>query len=168
MLLQALCIISKPWVNSNWSCRLETLNSGQNRRHFVSCELEIWWMTSEKTGLLLYTTSSFVQYFKAMGEFKLELQSRNTRFGSKSVTCVTLEFDGWPWKTIGHLLCGTSSFVHRFIAISESKLGLQSGNAQFGSKLAIFFPVWPWNLTDDLKKQQGTSSMLHQALCILP
>ena len=25
--------------------------------------------------------------------------------------------------------------------------------------------MWPWNLTDDLEKQYGTSSMLFQALC---
>ena len=31
-----------------------------------------------------YTTSSFVHHFKAIGEFKLELQSRNPQFGSKS------------------------------------------------------------------------------------
>ena len=31
------------------------------------------------------------------------------------------------------------SFVHHFKSISEFKLELQSGNAQFGSKLAIFF-----------------------------
>ena len=27
--------------------------------------------------------------------------------------------------------------------------------------------MWPWNLTDDLEKQKGTSSMLLQALCII-
>ena len=43
----------------------------------------------------------------------------------------------------------------------------QSGNAPFGSKLVIFCPVWPWNLTDDLEKQQDTSSMLLQVLCII-
>ena len=43
--IQALCIISKPWVNSNWSYSLETLNSGQNLQFFVPCDLEIWWMT---------------------------------------------------------------------------------------------------------------------------
>ena len=57
-----------------------------------------------------------------------------------------------PGKTIGHLFYGTSSFVHHFIAISEFKLGLQSGNIQFGSKLANFCPVWPWSLTDNLEK----------------
>ena len=27
--------------------------------------------------------------------------------------------------------------------------------------------MWPWNLIDDLEKLQGTSSTLHQALCII-
>ena len=34
-----------------------------------------------------YTTSSFVHHFKSIGEFKLDLQSRNAQFGSKLVTC---------------------------------------------------------------------------------
>ena len=66
----------------------------------------------------------------------------------------------WPWnlmddlgKTIGHLFYTTSSFVHHFKSISELILKLQSGNTQFGSKLAIFCPVWPWNFMDDLGKQ---------------
>ena len=66
---------------------------------------------------------------------------------------VTLKFDGWPWKTIGHLFFAVSSFVQHFIAISKFKLELQSGNAQFESNSTIFRAVWPWNLTDDLKKQ---------------
>ena len=37
---------------------------------------------------------------------------------------VTLKFDGWPWKTIGHLSYATSSFVHHFVAIDEFKLAL--------------------------------------------
>ena len=80
---------------------------------------------------------------------------------------MTLKFDGWPWKTRGHLFNGTSSFVHHFLAIGEFKLELQSGNAQSGSNLTIFLAVWPWNLTDDLEKQQGTSSKQHQAICII-
>ena len=31
----------------------------------------------------------------------------------------------------------------------------------------FFLAVWPWNLTDDLEKQQSTSSTLLQALCII-
>ena len=47
---------------------------------------------------------------------------------------VTLIFDGWSWKTIGHLSFAVSSFVQHFIAIGEFKLELQSANAQSGSK----------------------------------
>ena len=80
---------------------------------------------------------------------------------------VTLKFDGWPWKTIGHLFFAVSSFVQHFIAIGEFKLELQSGNAQFESNSTIFRFKWPWNLTDDRQKRKGTSSMLLQALCII-
>ena len=108
------------------------------------------------TGHLFYTASSFVHHFKSIGEFELELQSGNAQFGSKSaifLSCVTLKFDGWPWKTIGHVFYTTPSFVHHFKSIGEFKLELPSGNAQFGSKSANFCVVWPWNLTDDLEKQ---------------
>ena len=106
---------------------------------------------------LIYTTSSYVHLFSAsISEFKLELQSRNAQFGSKLViflSRVTLKFDGWPWKTIGHLFYTTLSFVHHIKAMGEFKLEIQSGNAQFGSKSATFCPVWPWNFMDDLERQ---------------
>ena len=56
-------------------------------------------------------------------------------------------------KTIGHLFYATLTFLHHLKAIGEFKLKLQFGNAQFGSKSAIFSPVWVWNLMDDLEKQ---------------
>ena len=67
-------------------------------------------------------------------------------------SCVTLKFDGWPWKTIGHLFHATSSFVHHFVAIGEFKMESQSGNAQFVSNATILRAVCSWNLTDDLEK----------------
>ena len=109
-------------------------------------------------GHLFYTTSSFVHHFKSISEFKLELQSGNTQFRSKwtiFLSRVTFKFYGWSWKIIGHLFHATSSFVHHFIAIGEFKLELQSGNAQFGSKLTIFLAVWPRNLTDDLENNRA-------------
>ena len=66
---------------------------------------------------------------------------------------VTLKFDEWPCKTIGHLSFAVSSFVQHFIAIGEFKLELLSGNAQFGWNSTIFRAVSPWNLTYDLEKQ---------------
>ena len=56
---------------------------------------------------------------------------------------VTLQFDIWPSKTIGHLFYATSSFVHHFVAIGEFKLQLQSGNAQSGSNSTILRAVRP-------------------------
>ena len=64
---------------------------------------------------------------------------------------MTLKFDEWPWKTIGHLFYATSSFRHHFVAIGEFKLELQTGNAQFGSKSRILeqcdLEIWPMTLT---------------------
>ena len=51
---------------------------------------------------------------------------------------VTLKLTHDP-ETIRYLFYATSSFVHHFNAIGKLKLKLQSGNAQFGSKLMIFF-----------------------------
>ena len=105
----------------------------------VTLKFDVWpWKT---IGHLYYATSSSMHHFVAIGEFKLELQSGNAQFGSKSMiffSCVTLQFDVWPWKTIGHLFYATSSFVHHFLAIGDFKLELQSGNAQFGSNSINF------------------------------
>ena len=68
---------------------------------------------------------------------------------------VTLQFDVWPWKTIGHLFYATSSFVHHFVAIGEFKLELESGNAQSGSKSTIFLAVWPCNWRMTLKNNRA-------------
>ena len=48
----------------------------------VTSKFDVWpWKT---IGHLFYATSSFVQHFVAIGDFKLELQSGNSQFGSKS------------------------------------------------------------------------------------
>ena len=65
-------------------------------------------------GNLYYATSSSMHHFVAIGEFKLKLQSGNAKFGSKSMiffSRVILQFDLWPWKTIGHLFYATSSII---------------------------------------------------------
>ena len=82
-----------------------------------------------------------MHHFKAIGEFKLELQSGNAQSWSKSAIFFQSDHENWQMtlKKIGQLFCATSSFVHHFIAIGEFKLELQSGNAQFGLKSMIFF-----------------------------
>ena len=155
-------------MNSNWSYCRETLNSGQNRWFFVLCDLEMWWMTlkNNRAPLLCYIKlcASFPSHRWIQTGVTVRQRSIRVKI-SDFLYCVTLKFEEWSWKTIGHLFYVASSFMHHFIAIGEFKL--QSGNDQFGSKLAIFCPVWPWNLTDDLEKQWSTFSMLLQALCII-
>ena len=78
-------------------------------------------------GHLSYATSSFEHHFIAIGEFKLDLQSGNAQYGSKStifLNFVNLKFDEWSCKIIGHLFWTTSGFVHHFIDICEFKLEL--------------------------------------------
>ena len=66
---------------------------------------------------------------------------------------MTLKFDGWPSKTIGHLFYATSSFVQHFVAIGELKLELQCGNAQFGHIRWFFEPcdleIWQMTLKNN-------------------
>ena len=111
--------------------------------------------------------SSFVPYFKAINEFKLELQPGNAQLGSKLANfwpCVNMKFDGWPWKTIGHLFCTNSSFVYHFIAIGQFKLELQSGNAQIGSKSTIFVPC-DLEISQMTLKNNRAPLLCHFKLC---
>ena len=125
-------------------------------RFFSLCDLEIWCMT------LKNNMASLPYYIKLCVSLQIHrwIQTKDTvrkrsirvKIGD-FLSCGTLKFDGCPWKTIGHLFHATSSFVHHFIPIGDFKFQLQSGTAQFGSKLTIFCTVWPWKLTEDLQKQ---------------
>ena len=92
-----------------------------------------------------------MHYFVTIGEFKLELQlgtpnlDQNRRFLSRA----TLQFDRWHLKTTRHLSWSTSSFVHNLVAIGESQLKLQFGNARFRSKSVLIFPcdLGIWRMT---------------------
>ena len=132
------------------------LKLDSNRRFFSPCDLEIWWMTSKnyRAPLLDYIKlcASFHSHRWIQTKVTVRKHSIRVKIGDL-LTRVTLKFDGWPWKTIGHLSYVASSFMHHLIVIGEFKLKLQSGNAQFGSKSTIFLAVWPWNLMDDLQKQ---------------
>ena len=152
---QALCIISNPSVNSNWSNCPETLNSGQNLQFFVPCDLEIWWMTLKNNRAPLQWYIKLCASFQSHRWIQTGVTVRKRWIRVKIddlLSHVTLKFGRWPWKTKGHLFYAISSFVHHFIPIGEFKLKLQSRNAQFGSKSTFFCPVWLWNLTDDLEK----------------
>ena len=113
---------------------------------FQPCDLEIWLMTSKnyRAPLLHYiklcASSQTPQWIRtAVAVRKRSIWVKISDF----LPSVTLQFYGWPWKIIGILFYVTLSFVHYFKAMGELKLKLQSGNAHFGPKWAIFCPVWP-------------------------
>ena len=86
----------------------------------------------------------FVHYFKAIIEFKLELQSGNAQFRSKLAFFFIpgdIEIRRMILKTIGHLFYATSNFLHHFLAICELKLELRPGNAH-----KHHFYQWQWLL----------------------
>ena len=155
MLLQALCIISQPSVISNLSYSPETPNLGQIRRFLEPCDLVIWRMTlkNNRAPLLFYFKlyASFRNHWCIETWVTVRKHPILVKFDD-FLSRVTLKFNGWPWKTIGHLFYSNTSFVHHFVAIGEFKLELQSGNAQSRSNSTIFRAVWPCNLTDDLEK----------------
>ena len=103
--------------------------------------------------LLLYYVklcASFQIHWWIQTGFTVQKRSIRVEIGDM-LSRVTLKFDGWPWKTIGHFFYAASSFVQHFVPIGEFKLELQSRNAQSGSNSTIFRAVRPWNLTDDLE-----------------
>ena len=127
-----------------------------NRRFFSPCDLEIWWMTPKNNRAPLLCYFKLCALSRSHWEIETGVTVRKRPIWVKIddfFSCVTLQFDVWPWKTMVHLFYATSSFVHHFVAIGEFKLELQSGNAQFGTNSMIFGAMWPWNLTYDLEKQ---------------
>ena len=122
-------------MNSNLSYSPETPNLGEIWRFLELCDLEIWRMTlkNNRAPLLCYSKLCALfhshQWFQTGGTVqKRQIWVKIDDFESR----VTLQFDVWPWKTIGHLFYATSSFVQHFVAIGEIKLELQSRTPNLG------------------------------------
>ena len=124
---------------------------------FLSClTLKFDEGPSKTIGHLFYTISSFVHHFKAMGEFKLELQTGNAQFGSKSVIFfVPGDLEIWQMTLKNNrvpLLC-----CFKLCASFHSHQCIQTGvtvrKYPIWVKINVFCPVRPWNLTDDLETQ---------------
>ena len=117
---------------------------GSNSAIFVPCDLEIWWMTLKNNRAPLLCCFKLSAQFCSHWWIQIGVTVRNRPIWVKMNDFisrvpgwgggggvrgrVTLKFDGWPWKTIGHLSWATSSSVRHFIIICGFKLELWSGN----------------------------------------
>ena len=130
-------------------------------------------LKNNRTPLLCYIKfcASFRSHRWIKTGVTVRKRSNRVKIGN-FLLCVTLKFDGWHWITTGHLFHATSSLVYNFIAIGEFKLELQSGNSQFGAKLAIFFIIiHRWEHTHTVKKvwqtDGRTDGLNHSYSCLV-
>ena len=127
-----------------------------NHWFFSLCDLEIWWMTLENNRAPLLYYIKLCASFQIQRWIETEVTVRKHSIRVKIgdfLSCVTLKFDGWPWKTIGHLFYTTPSFVHHFKSIGEFKLELQSGTVNLGQNRQFFVPcnleIWRMTLQNN-------------------
>ena len=129
------------------------LNSGKNWWFFLSrvtLKFDGWpWQI---IGHLFYTTLSFVQHFKAIGIFKLELQAGNAQFGSKLIFFPG-DFEIWRMTLKNNRapllyyvkLCASfqihwwsQTWVTAWKRSSRVKIG------DFLSRMTLRIDLWPW------------------------
>ena len=121
---------------------------------FVPCDLEMWRMTlkNNRAPLLCYSKryASFDSHLWIQNGVTVRKRQIWVKIGDV-LSCVTLKFDGWPWKTTGHLFYAISSFALHFIAIREFKNGVTVRKRQIWVKIGDFlsyvtltFDLWPW------------------------
>ena len=105
---------------------------GSKSAFFVPCDLENWQTVTLKNNRVpllccLKLCASFHSHWWIQTGVTVRKRSIRVKIGN-FLSRVTLNFDGWPRKTIGQLSYDALSFVHHFITIGEFKLELQAGN----------------------------------------
>ena len=144
----------------------QTPDTVQNWLFFIPCDLEIWWMAlKKKIGHLSYATARFVHHFITIIEFKLELQTGNTQFRSKSAPFRPCDLEIW-WMTKNNkafLLC-YFKLCATFDSHQWLQFSLQSENAQFREKSAIFAPS-DLEISQMTLKKQRTPLIRYFKLC---
>ena len=99
-------------------------------------------MTLKKIGHLFYATSSFVQHFIAIGEFKLGLQSGNAQSGSNSTiffSRVTLKNNRAP--LLSNIKLYASFHHHMWI---QTGVTVRKRLSWVMTSVTLTFDLWPW------------------------
>ena len=125
------------------------LKTGFKSSIFGPCNIEIWWMTlkNNRAPPLYYVKlcASFQSNWWIQTGVTVRKFSICVNIGDFFLSCVTLKFEGWPWKSKGHLYYTTSSFLYHFKAISEFKQ-----NRPFFACVTLQFDRWPWKTIEHL------------------
>ena len=79
-------------------------------------------------------------------------------------SCLVFRYRIWPNKAnLRDLIAATGLII--LLKLDSNRRFFSREMPNLAQNRRFFLAVWPWNLTDDLQKQKGTSSMLLQALC---
>ena len=112
---------SHRWIQNGVTVRKRSFGS-KSTIFFYPCDLEIWLMTvkNNRAPLLYYIKlcTSFQSHELIQSGVTVRKRLIQVKIGN-FLSSANLKFNGWPWKTIGHLSYAASSFVHHFIAIGE-------------------------------------------------
>ena len=154
-------------MNSNCSYSPEILNSGKKLAIFVShvtFKFDRWPLKT--IGHVFYTISSFLHHFKAICEFKLELQHGNTQFWSNRWFFVPCNLQIW-WMNSKHnrepLLCSSS-----YCASTSSNWKIQTGvtvqKRPIWVKIdnlfsAVCLEIWQMNLKNNRAPLLGNTKL---------
>ena len=160
------------------------LNAGQNWHFFVPCDLEIWWMTLENNRAPLLYYTKLCASFQSHGWIQTGVTVRKRSIRVKiSIFYVLCDLEIW-WMTLKNNRAPLLYYI-KLCASFQSHGWIQTGVAvrkrsirvkisDFLSCVIFKFDGWGallLNLMDEVpyccSQQQGTSSMLLQALCII-
>ena len=124
-------------------------------------------------GHFFYTTSSFVHHFKSISEVKLELQSVNAKFESKSTIfwacdlsfwCMTLKNNRAPLPCYFKLCASFCSHWWIQTGVTVRKRLICVKKDGYFCHVTLQFDVWPWKTTGHLFCT--TSSSVHDFVAI--
>ena len=158
-------------MNSNWSYCPETLNSSQNERFFVPCDLEIWWMNlrNNRAPLLYYIKLCAASQSHRWFQTGVTVRKRSIRVRF----FVPYDLEIW-WMTLKNnkapclyciKLCASFD-SHRWITtkvtIRKRPILVKIGDLM--SRATLKFNAWPWKTIGHLF--YVTSSFVHHFVAI--
>ena len=143
MLLQALCSISQPLVNLNWSYSPETPNLGQIRRFLEPCDLEIWRMTLKNNRAPILSIIKLYASFHHHMWIQTGVTVRKPL--SWVLTSVTLTLDLWPWPFVWTSLLSLVITPENFMMIrwwEHGEKGVTDGRTDIQTDWTSHIAAW--------------------------